>query len=110
MKIDTAVYMEHYGVKGQRWGVRKKRKAAINKINDEFWEKAKANPNEIFFARGKHKMAVLTGKQWVDKVSGKDGLLDKLLSDAIQTEAVKLQYKANKRQARRNKREAKKKE
>ena len=29
--IDTGEYLEHYGIKGQRWGVRKKRKTSGTK-------------------------------------------------------------------------------
>lgn len=77
MIIDEEVYLKHHGVKGMKWGQRRKQKRqarfeANHKKAMELVTAATKKPNDLFLLNGR---TVVTGKEFTDHmVSG--GLLD----------------------------------
>lgn len=111
MIIDDAAYIEHYGVKGMKWGVRKSTQAASKKKFDSFFESASKNPNSVLYvSTGDGRVAASRGEDWVKMHSGDDGKFTKYATDTLVRRAAVAEARVDARLAKRDAKRAKRQE
>ena len=113
MIVDSEAYLEHYGVKGMKWGVRKSTQTSAKKKYDAFFESAKNNPTKVHYVQdpGSGRIVAAKGKDWVAMHTGMDGKFTKWSANTVVRRAsvaeARLDKRLNKRDAKRKAREAK---